>query len=103
MKILKNIEDKNEKQLKAIKHQGNKQLNAIININTGSKSLKTIIFFSGLSPEAKKLMNEIKEEENDLITLKNVIVQKSDGKILTLTLLNPCLNLLEVFMMARLY
>ena len=66
MKILKNIEDKNKKQSKAIKYQGNKQLNAIKNINTGSKSLKTIIFFSGLSPEAKKLMNEIKEEENDI-------------------------------------
>ena len=38
-----------------------------------------------------------------ILILKNVIVQKSDGKILTLTLLNPCLNLLEVFMMSRLY
>ena len=102
MKILKNIEDKNKKQSKAIKYQGNKQLNAIKNINTGSKSLKTIIFFSGLSPEAKKLMKRLKKKKMILI-LKNVIVQKSDGKILTLTLLNPCLNLLEVFMMSRLY
>ena len=42
LKILKNIEDKNKKQSKAIKYQGNKQLNAIKNINTGSKSSKVI-------------------------------------------------------------
>ena len=53
LNILKNIEDKNKKQLKANEDQGNKQLNAIKNISTGSKSLKAIIFFSGLSPEAK--------------------------------------------------
>ena len=61
MKILKNIEGKNEKQLKAIKDQGNKQLTAIRNINTGSRLLKAITFFSGLSPESKQLMNDIKE------------------------------------------
>ena len=33
LKILKNIESKNEQQLKAIEDQGNKQLNAIKNIN----------------------------------------------------------------------
>ena len=33
LKILKNIEGKNEQQLKAIEDQGNKQLNAIKNIN----------------------------------------------------------------------
>ena len=48
--MLKNIEDKNIKQLKAIEDQGNKQLNAVKNINTGSKSLKAIGFVSGLSP-----------------------------------------------------
>ena len=53
LNILKNIEDKNKKQLKANQDQGNKQLNAIKNISTGSKSLKAISFFSGLSPEAK--------------------------------------------------
>ena len=53
LNILKNIEDKNKTQLKANEDQGNKQLNAITNISTGSKSLKAISFFSGLSPEAK--------------------------------------------------
>ena len=57
LKIVKNIEGKNEQHLKAIEDQGNKQLNAIKNINTGSKLLKAISFFSGLSAEAKQLMN----------------------------------------------
>ena len=35
LKILKNTEDKNKKQFKAIKSQGNIQLNTIKNINTG--------------------------------------------------------------------
>ena len=38
LKRLRNIEDKNEKQLKAIGDQGNKELDAIKNINMGSKS-----------------------------------------------------------------
>ena len=43
-KRLRNIEGKNEEQLKAIEDQGNKQLNSIKNIATGSKSLKAIGF-----------------------------------------------------------
>ena len=54
LKRLKNTEGKNEEQLKAIEDQGNKQLNAIRNIKTGSKSLKATVSFSGLSPKAKK-------------------------------------------------
>ena len=38
----KNIRGKNEKQLQAIEHQGNKQQDSIKNIGTDSKSLKTI-------------------------------------------------------------
>ena len=53
LKRLKNTEGKNEEQLKAIGDEGNRQLNAIKNINTGSKALKATVFFSGLSPEAK--------------------------------------------------
>ena len=45
LKILKNIEDNNEHQLKAIEDQRKKQLNAIKNINTDSKLLKAISFF----------------------------------------------------------
>ena len=49
-KRLKNIEGKNEAQLKAIKDQGKKkQLDAIKNINIGSKLLETIGVFSTLS------------------------------------------------------
>ena len=46
-KRLKNIEDKNEMQLKAIEDHGRKQL------DTNSKSLKSISYFSQLSTKAK--------------------------------------------------
>ena len=44
LKGLKNIEGKNERQLQAIEDRGKKQLNAIKNINIGSRPLKTIAF-----------------------------------------------------------
>ena len=44
LKILKNIEGRNEKQLKAIEDQGKKQLDVIKIIETDSKSLKAISF-----------------------------------------------------------
>ena len=61
MEETKNIEGKNEEQLKAVEDQGKKQLHTIKNIKTDSKSLGTISFFRGLSPEAKELLNELKE------------------------------------------
>ena len=60
LKRLENIKGKNEEQLKAIEDQGKKQLEEIKNINVGSKPLKTISFFSTISEEAKKLMDNIK-------------------------------------------
>ena len=54
MKKIKNIEGKNEEQLKAIEDQGKKQSEEIKNINIGSKPLKTINFFSTISDQAKK-------------------------------------------------
>ena len=56
------------------------QCNTIKNINAGSKLLKAISFFSGLSPEAKQLINEIKKEEND-IDPEKLVCTKSDEKI----------------------
>ena len=55
LKRLKNIDDKNNTQLLAIEDQGKKQLQEIKNINVGSKSLKTISFFSIISEKAKKI------------------------------------------------
>ena len=75
LKRLRNIEGKNEEQLKAIKDQGKKQLDAIKNIKTYSKWLKAINFFSGLSPEAKKLLNELKKEKNTIVPEKHVCVK----------------------------
>ena len=63
-------------------------MKAIKNINTGSKSLKTITFFSGLSPAAKQLMNEIKKEKND-IDPEKLVCTKSDGNVLNLNTFKP--------------
>ena len=67
-KRLKNIEDKNEAQLKAVK-----------NINISSKPLKTIDFFSTLTDKAKKLMVNIKQIDDWLDTAQRVCT-KTDGK-----------------------
>ena len=54
---LKNIEDKNKKQLKAVEYYGKKQL------NTNSKSLKSISYFSQLSRKAKELFEKFKKRK----------------------------------------
>ena len=79
LKKLKNIEGKNEEKLKAIEDQGKKQLEEIKNINIGSKPLKTISFFSAISDEAKKLMNNIKQTD-DWLEIAQLICTKTDGK-----------------------
>ena len=79
MKKIKNIEGKNEEQLKAIEDQGKKQLEEIKNINVSSKPLKTISFFSTISEEAKELMNKIKVIDDWLETAQ-LICTKTDGK-----------------------
>ena len=56
-KRLKNIEDKNEKQLEAIKNYVKKQL------DRDSKLLKSIGYFSQLIPEATELFERIKKEK----------------------------------------
>ena len=63
LKRLRNIEGNNQEHLKAIEDQGKKQLDAMKNIKTDSKSLKTIRFFSVISPEAKKLLDELKKRK----------------------------------------
>ena len=79
LKKLKNIEGKNEEQLKAIEDQGKKLLEEIKNINVGSKPLKAISFFSTISEEAKKLMERIKIIDDWLETAQ-LICTKTDGK-----------------------
>ena len=65
-KRLKNIKDKNDKQLKAIEDHGKKQL------DTDSKSLKSIIYFSELSTKAKELFEQIKKKM--ILILKNLFM-----------------------------
>ena len=79
LKKLKNIEGKNEEQLKAIEDQGKKQLEEIKNIDVSSKPLKTISFFSSISEEAKELMNKIKVID-DWLENAQLICTKTDGK-----------------------
>ena len=79
LKKLKNIEGKNEEQLKAIEDQGKKQLEEIKNIDVSSKPLKTISFFSSISEEAKELMNKIKVIDDWLETAQ-LICTKTDEK-----------------------
>ena len=71
-KRLKSIEDKNEDQEKT-------QLDAIKNINIGSKLLKTIGFFSAISEEAKKLIVDIKQIDDWLDTAQ-LLCTKTDRK-----------------------
>ena len=80
LKRLKNIEGKNEEELKAIEDQGKKQLEEIKNVKTDSKSSKIIRFFNGLNSEAKELLDELKEEKNS-INSKRLVCVKSDGTI----------------------
>ena len=57
LKRLKNIEDKNEEQLKAIEDHGKKQFDTYL------KSLKSISYFSQLSTKAKELFEKIKKRK----------------------------------------
>ena len=68
----KNREGKNE-------DQGKKQLDAIKNINIGSKPLKTIPFFSTIREKANRLMNEIKIIDDWLDTAQ-LFCTKTDGE-----------------------
>ena len=75
-KRLKNIEDKNEKQLQVIKDQGEKQLKELKNIDR-NKTLKAIDKISK-NDEANKLLPEFRKIE---IELENVelVSTKTDG------------------------
>ena len=78
LKRLRNIEGKNEEQLRAIEDQGKKQLKEIKN-NVDSKPLKTISFFSTISEDTKKLMFNIKIIDDWLETAQ-LICAKTDRK-----------------------
>ena len=83
MKILKNIEDKENikdwKMFKSNWRSRKKQLNGIKNISKGSKLPKAIVSFSRLGLGAKKLIDEIKEEQN-AINFEKLLGVKTDGK-----------------------
>ena len=78
-KRLKNIEGKSEEQLPAIEDEEKKQLDAIKDINIGSKPLRTISFFSLINEKAKKLMEKIMII-NDWLDPAQLICTKNDRK-----------------------
>ena len=92
MKRLRNIEGKNEEQLKAIVDQGRKQLDVIKNIKTDSKSLKTISFYWIKSRGKKKQTKTVRcaKKGKILLILKNVLVQNMAEQVLTSILLKTC-------------
>ena len=62
LKRLKNIEDKNEQQLNAIKDQGKKQLQILAMKINQVDSFENVSFRNKLHSEAKKAYDEIKEQ-----------------------------------------
>ena len=60
LKRLKNIEDKNKERLKEVEDHQKKQL------DTDSKSLKSVSYFSQLNTKAKELFEKIKKEKNEV-------------------------------------
>ena len=78
LKKLKNIEDKNEKQIQVIKDQGEKQLQELKNIDK-NKTLKIIDKISKKNNEANKIMSEFKKIDK---TLENadLVCTKTDNK-----------------------
>ena len=74
LKRLKNLESKNEEQLREIKDQGKRQLHEIKNKSNDTKVLKAIRFFSNLSQAAKELLDKIKKEKNNINPEKLVYV-----------------------------
>ena len=87
LKALRNIEHKNEDQLKAIEDQRKKQLVSIKNIDIGSKLAKVIASFSRLDLEVEKLIDEIKDEQN-ATNFGKLLCVKTDGK----TYFNFCIS-----------
>ena len=76
-KRLKNIGDKNEVQLEAIKGQGEKQLREIKNVNK-SNTLKVIDEIRRKNNEANEILLNIKKIDTKLNTTE-LICTKTDG------------------------
>ena len=66
-------------------------MNAIKDINTGSKSSEMIDFFGGFSSDSKQLLNETKEEGSE-INPKKLVCTKSDGKFFNFNTFKPSLK-----------
>ena len=85
LKRLKNIEGRNEEQLKAIEDREKKQIDEIKNIKTDSKSSKMA------NSEAKELLYELKEEKNSTDS-KRLVCIKSDRTIFNFNVFKSSLD-----------
>ena len=87
MKRLKNVEGKNEKQLKAIKDQGQKQLKHLLAKQIKKLTLKYISFKGKLNFESKKSIMTLRKK------LKRLIKQN----LSTLAQVSIIINLLSLW------
>ena len=78
LKKLKNIEDKNEKQLQVIKGQGGKQLEQLKNIDK-SKTLEITDKISKKNNEANEILSEFKKIDKTL-EIADLLCTKTDNK-----------------------
>ena len=78
MKKIKNIEGKNEEQLKAIEDQGKKQLEQLKNIDK-SKTLEIIDKISKKNNEANKILSEFEKIDKTLDNA-DLVCTKTDNK-----------------------
>ena len=78
LKKLKNIEDKNEKQLQVIKDQGGKQLEQLKNIDK-SKTLEITDKISKTNNEANEVLSEFKKIDKALENA-DLVCTKTDNK-----------------------
>ena len=77
MKRLKNIEGKDEEQLKAIKDQGEKQLQILTRKTDKVANFKNVSFKDKLDFELKKAYNDIKEQGQKINYTKLVCIGSS--------------------------
>ena len=95
-KRLENIQDNIEKQLQAIKYQGEKQLKERENI-AKNKTLKVIDKFSK-HEEANKLLPKSKKKVNNILKKAELVCVKTDGTIYNCNrFIFPCKFIEEIY------
>ena len=92
LKILRNIEGKNEQKLKVSEAQGKKQLDAIKNIKT-LKIIKDNQFCYWIKSRGNKIVRWVKKKKKNTIDSENLFVQNLMEQFLTSILLEFASNI----------